>query len=115
LSTEIKYQHHGLAAGKWYQLTLAEQMGNIGSEVTRTFKWFSKKDDRFEKSFERALELFDLTMADKRWLFRNKEICRAREYFCYLMVNENIPRLNDELISFEKYFNEFALYARKSR
>ena len=115
MSTEIKYQHHGLASGKWYELSLAEQMGNIGSEVTRTFKWFLKKDNRFEKSFERALELFDLTISDKRWLLRNKEICRGREYFCYLLLVENIPGFNDELRSFEKYFNQFALFARKNR
>jgi hypothetical protein len=28
-------QHRDLAAGRWWQLTLAEQLGNIGSEVSR--------------------------------------------------------------------------------
>lgn len=115
MSSEIKYQHQGLASGRWFELSFAEQMGNIGSEVSRTFKWFLKKDERFDKSFDRTLELFDLTLSDKRWLFRNKEICRGREYFCYLMLNESIPDLNKELSSFEKYFNDFALYARRNR
>ncbi len=27
--------HAGLAAGRWYQMTLVEQLANIGSEVGR--------------------------------------------------------------------------------
>lgn len=115
MSSEIKYQHQGLASGRWFDLSFAEQMGNIGSEVTRTFKWFLKKDKRLNQSFERTLELFDLTLSDKRWLKRNKEICRGREYFCYLIFTENIPDLPKEIRSFEKYFNDFAFIVRKSR
>ncbi|MDQ1428945.1 MAG: hypothetical protein QOK39_2421, partial [Acidimicrobiaceae bacterium] len=30
--------HTGLAAGRWHTLTIAEQMGNIGSEVSRALR-----------------------------------------------------------------------------
>jgi len=33
-----KILHKELAAGKWFKLSLAEQMANIGSEVSRAGK-----------------------------------------------------------------------------
>jgi hypothetical protein len=116
LSTELKYRHKGLAEGRWFDLSLAEQFGNIGSEVHRTINWFLKKDERFQNAFDRALELFDLTISDKRWLSRNKEICRSREYFCALLFEtKNSPQLEKELRSFNKFFTDFAVYARKNK
>jgi len=37
-----EYQHAGLAAGRWAEMSLAEQMLNIGSEVSRANRWKSK-------------------------------------------------------------------------
>jgi hypothetical protein len=34
--------HRDLAAGRWWQLSLAEQLGNIGSEVSRAVRWHSQ-------------------------------------------------------------------------
>ena len=36
------YQHTELAAGRWAAMSLAEQMLNIGSEVSRANRWQSK-------------------------------------------------------------------------
>lgn len=108
--------HKELALGKWFEFTLAEQMGNIGSEVHRSINWFLKKDDRFQAAFERALELFDLTLEDRRWIGRYKEICRSREIFCTLLTDSaNTPNLEEELTSLDKYFTDFAVYARKDK
>ena len=53
---------------KWFQLSLSEQMANIGSEVIRAVKWHNKGEkEHKEKALERALELFDLTLSDPRW------------------------------------------------
>ena len=52
--------HTELASGRWYQLTLMEQLGNIGSEVSRAIKWRGRDDKLFMRAIERALELFDL-------------------------------------------------------
>lgn len=73
-----RVQHKTLAAGKWQSMNLAEQMGNIGSEVHRTLQWRGKDKARFETAFERGLELFDLTLEDERWRGRFREIARAR-------------------------------------
>lgn len=60
--------HKQLAAGRWKELSLIEQLGNIGSEVSRTFRNFKQNDKGgFDISFEKAIELFDLTLDDERW------------------------------------------------
>jgi hypothetical protein len=38
----MNHQHKELAAGKWKELTLSEQMANIGSEVSRALTWMEK-------------------------------------------------------------------------
>ena len=80
-----KGYHDDLAGGRWFTMTLAEQLGNIGSEVNRSISSFEKNDmERMAKAIDRTLELFDLTLADRRWKDRLKEITRSRELFCSL-------------------------------
>jgi hypothetical protein len=83
--------HQGLAAGRWQTLTLAEQLGNVGSEVGRAISARERNDTlRFEGAFDRALELFDLTLADQRWNGdRLWEFARAREVACDFLVGDN--------------------------
>lgn len=98
----------------WKKLNLLEQMGNIGSEVNRAFSWQKKGNDEYARqSADAALELFDLTMNDSRWNKRLKEIARARESFCDLFFGKN--EYNSSAESLIKYFDEFALAARKDR
>ena len=56
-------QHKELAAGRWEEMSLCEQMANIGSEVSLTIKWKEKNNpEQSQKAFERALELIDITL-----------------------------------------------------
>ena len=50
---------------RWQKFSLAEQMGNIGSEISRADS-FEKKQDLAQrtKSLERTLEMIDSTIAD---------------------------------------------------
>ncbi|SRR6266542_3015143 len=104
--------HQGLAAGRWNELTLAEQLANVGSEVERAIRAReSGKSSRFESAFDRALELFDLTARDPRWSgSRRREILRAREEFCRLFFDENVPA--DSAAGLRKYFLQFGVLAR---
>ena len=62
----MSYTHKNLAEGKWFTLSFAEQMANIGAEIGRAINW-KKKDERLSQAaFERGLELLDLTMTDKK-------------------------------------------------
>ncbi len=103
-------QHQNLASGRWFELSLAEQLGNIGSEYDRTLKWHEKKDGRFEAAFSRFLELLDLTISNPRLTVpQRRELIRVRESVCEEMTSDS--KKNDY---FQKYFFYFALNVRKN-
>lgn len=97
-------------AERWNQLSLAEQLGNIGSEISRAAKWQGKDKKIFQNTVDRALELFDLTLDDPRWKGRLREIARAREVFCDIIFGEK--QYSTSLEDLDKYFTQFALMAR---
>lgn len=105
--------HNDLASGRWHELTLAEQMGNIGSEVSRARLSQGKNAMGFEGAVARALELFDLTAHDPRWHGGQREILRAREVFCDATLGGH--EYGSSLADLESYFDEFALAARKNK
>jgi len=106
-------QHKNLAAGRWFEMTFAEQMGNIGSEVGRAVSWQKKgNNDHKEKALERAFELIDLTVSDPRWIHRLKEPLRAREALADFFYGDNFYQSTGE--SLEKYFMQFAFEARRN-
>ena len=106
--------HVGLAAGRWAQLTLVEQLANIGSEVGRAARAKTRgADDRFESALRRSLELFDLTLADGRWRGRRREIARARELVCDFLVGDNVHGSSES--SLDAWFLPFAVAARRRR
>lgn len=106
-------KHAELQAGRWFELSLCEQLGNVGSEINRAVK-FSGQDPRlFENAFFRALELLDLTLADPRWRNRLKEIARAREALCSTFAGAGA--YSTSLDDLNRYFYRFALAARLSR
>ncbi len=83
--TEPTHRHQELAAGRWSRLSLAEQLGNVGTEVGRM----------------------------RRWRGRLKEIARARKLLCDAALGgrEHGATLED----LDRYFLEFALAARSQR
>ena len=112
-----KIYHKQLAEGRWKKLSLVEQMGNIGSEVGRAINSFKAGDKKsFTTAFEKALELFDLTLDDDRWKGRRKEITRSREVFCSLLFDTVLTNeLQKELDSLDEYFLWFGAAANARR
>ena len=104
---------HGAGmAERWATLSLAAQLGNIGSEVGRAARAREQhREERFEPALDRALELFDLTLADVRWRGRRREIARAREVVCDFLVGDNVHGSTAE--SLDAYFLPFAVAARR--
>lgn len=104
--------HRHAANEGWARLELVEQLGNVGSEVERAIRAHAAgRMDRFEGALERALELFDLTAADPRWRgHRCQEILRAREEFCRLFFDRDVPPGSSDGLS--RYFFGFAWAAR---
>ncbi len=100
----------GVSKERWGTLTLAEQFGNIGSEVGRAAKWQGRDENVFWGAVGRALELLDLTRKDKRWGRRRLEIDRAREVFSDAVLGGH--EYKSYLPDLERYFMQFALLAR---
>lgn len=107
-------QHKELASGRWFAMPVAEQMANIGSEVERTISWKNKNNRDYSRmAFERALELLDLTVEDKKNKSRLKEILRLREALVDYFMFDNEFSSSDEL--WRKYFLPFNFKARINR
>ncbi len=105
--------HDQLASGRWYSLSLVEQLANVGSDVARAARWYGKDQQRCEQAFDRSIELLDLTIADKRWKGRLKELTRARKLLCDAMSGGNT--YGSDLASLDRYFFHFAMAARAGR
>lgn len=104
-------QHKQMASGHWFELSFFEQMANIGSEVERTISWKAKNNPEYSRmAFERALELLDLTIADKRNIKRLKELLRVREALADYFEFDNEYRSTDKL--WQNYFYPFNWAAR---
>ena len=105
-------QHQELENGRWAELSVPQQMANIGSETSRVLKALQAgKDSRAEGAFARAQELIDLTIKFGRqgsspavrsamW----EELCRFRELFCAAFLSRNLA----DLASLNKYLDRFA-------
>ncbi len=95
---------------RWITFSLAEQLGNIGSEVGRARAWHGKDENSFWGAVTRALELIDLTREDDRWRNRRHELDRALETFADAVLGGT--EYQSTLADIERYFMCFALYAR---
>jgi hypothetical protein len=108
-------QHRDLAAGRWSELSLAEQLGHVGSEVSRAIRWTSRNPDLARGALDRALELLDLTLADPRQrgsVARLREIARAREVVADFFAGPN--QYGSTGPSLQKYFDAYAIAARRA-
>ena len=106
-------QHKDLAAGRWFELTLAEQLGNVGSEVHRALAAEGRNSEDFQAAFRRALELLDLTLRDPSHRGRLKEIARLRELLCDAALGSRMYR--SSLADIDRYLLTFAVAARQQR
>ena len=108
-------RHRDLAAGGWWDLSLADQLGQVGSEVSRALRWTLRNPDLARGALYRALELLDLTLADprhRRSPARLREIARAREVVADFFAGPNQYGSNGA--SLQKYFDQFAIAARRT-
>lgn len=109
----MTFQHKTLAEGRWKEFSLLEQLGNIGSEVSRAIRWRGKDEKLYQDASWRALELMDLTLEDPRWQKRLKELARAREVLCDAIFGGK--EYGTKLEDLNRYFFLFALAARAKR
>lgn len=95
---------------KWMKMSLAEQMGNIGSEFSRTISLKQKGDlKNAQNSFDRVLELLDLTISQRR----KRELFILREVICDLFIGSNVYKVSTKHL--KDYFLFFVLLAQGSK
>jgi hypothetical protein len=102
--------HRELSSGRWYSLSLSEQLGNVGSEISRATRREGKKDQLYEQAVSRAFDLMDLTLEDPRWRHRLKELVRVREMMADAIFGGHL--YGSRLCDLDRYFFYFALAAR---
>jgi len=101
-------QHRALAEGRWFTLSLAQQLGNVGSEVSRARTWQTKDNPEFShQAFERALELMSLTLDDPKHRGHYKELARTYEVLVDTFATKPIYGGTPE--SLQRYFDQFAV------
>lgn len=104
--------HSDLTQGRWQQLSLAEQLGNIGSEISRV-RLARRQHNSEDGPVARALELMDLTKVDPRWHAGRRELSRLREVFVdALSGGHDYATTLDDL---QNYCDVFAFQARLGR
>ena len=109
-------QHREAANGGWQALSLAAQLGHVGSEVSRALKWRTRNVEIARNAFYRALELLDLTLDDPRHrtsTARLREIARAREVLVDFLDGRNDYHSTPETL--QRYFDAFAVAASLER
>src|SRR5207244_13244430 len=97
-------------------LPISEQLGNVGSEVSRAIRWRPRNERLAEGAWVRALELLDLTLSDPRLrgsVARLREIARAREVVVDFLVGSNEYSSTGD--SLQRYFDAYAIAARNQK
>ena len=110
-----EWQHQDAARGRWRSLSLAEQFGNVGSEVSRAIRWSTRNPETARAALYRGLELMDLMLDDPKHrvsVARLREIARAREVMVDFLAGTN--EYGSSALSLQKYFDHFAVLARRT-
>ena len=101
---------------KWARLDIFNQMGNIYSEVGRSFKTLGDTDTKkHNEALSRAIDLFDATILalNKAKSPKAKEVSQSKEEFLTTLMDKNASQ--QSIQSLDRYFMQFAVAARLNR
>ncbi|SRR5258708_39572018 len=101
---------------RWNKLDIFNQMGNIYSEVGRSFKAKASGNVADQQgAVNRAIDLFDATVESllSQKSPKIKEVLRAKEQFLDAIYNEKLDSIEVEKL--DHYFLQFAVAARLHR
>lgn len=112
------YTHKSLAAGRWFELSFAEQLANVGTDIERAIKFKARGDEESSKgALFRALELWCLTIQDPKITRpQRREMCRAKEVFLEYFIGDNRYKCTDQQwLNYFDYFGRIAAWKREQR
>jgi hypothetical protein len=106
-------RHKGLSADHWREMSLEEQLANVGSEVIRSINWKERNEEYSRMAAERALELLCFTIDDPKHRRRLRELTRLYE----VLVNDlyGFDDYEPNLKGLESYFVAFTYAASIQR
>ena len=98
---------------RWLNLSFAEQIGNIGSEISRARHW-EEKDDKLNRNraLMRIMAYLDLMLEQRQSLGRYKELARLREVLGDWFSDRHVYDVSPQ--DLEDYCIPFALKGRSS-
>jgi hypothetical protein len=105
---------HDIDSTKWQSMSLFWQMGNIGSEVGRSAKYFTEgKTEEFRSALARAIDLFDVTIAglQSKKQANVREVLMSKDQYLSQFFSKT-PKVDPRL---EAYFTQFAIADRLTR
>ena len=95
-----------LAEGRWFELSLIEQLANVGCDIDRAIRWKNKNNALYsDDALKRALDLLDLTISDPKNIKRLRELGRMREILKDYFFGDNSYSYTDEVL--HKYFMDY--------
>lgn len=99
---------------EWSSLTLAEQLGNVGSEFERAVRWRQRGQKQLAWSAaKRTLEQLDNTLADQRHVgSRRREIARLRDEVCDVLFSDELKLQSAQQL--QRYFLSMAILAQRT-
>ncbi|MBI3624479.1 hypothetical protein HY218_02480 [Candidatus Saccharibacteria bacterium] len=101
---------------KWAKLSIFEQLGNIYSEVGRSFTARrSHNANDYQAAISRAIDLFDMTidqLVDSKSP-KSKEVLRAKEQYLATIYDGHASQAT--IHGLDNYFLQFAVAARLNR
>ena len=108
--------NYAVDQAKWAKLDIFNQMGNIYSEVGRSFKTSGQADKAtHDAAVARAIDLFDATIQSQIAAKSPKarEVLRAKEEFLATIMDSTASQ--ESIDSLDRYFMQFAIAARLNR
>jgi len=92
-------QHKSMTLERWSFFSKGQQILMIANEINRVKNILLKNNsDDINSSYERALDLIDITVQDSKWGNNLKELLRCRE-FIGMLYCERDPYLNNLLLN----------------
>lgn len=80
-------QHASLSAERWSEFSLDQQILMIGNEMNRATKLLADTEGRLTRSYERVLNLTDLTIAVQTRSGLRRELLRWRDLAAQLYIS----------------------------
>lgn len=106
-------RRYAVDRARWAELGIFDQMGNIYSEVGRSFR--ANNEVNREQAVARATDLFNATIYTLRKSEspRAKEVRRAKQQYLKLVSDKHASK--ESVRSLDRYFLQFAIAARLNR